>query len=251
MMQTMLVPATLAVLLLALATPPPFTVDTPTPAPAAAVPLPEIGRTRSNSRACTAYRDLVVPSLSAVLNADARFVKAREHIATYADHLDDKYASAALKTRGLDEIDRDGLAMLKETLVLNRALGDSRLNNANDPQIQAERATLEQLYEAQSARAWTLVNFSRAAKYGNLRNLGSRDPSTGVGMSASAQDADAGPSPAPNARPTAENAFPQLSGIPIDDKRALEGWGTNLGDQVRTAEVGVAPTLVSLSRGCR
>ncbi len=239
-------PASLVALVVALATPPPFTVDLPTPSP-----LPEIGRTRSTSRACTAYRELVMPSLSAVLRADARFGQARDHLSAYGERLDDTFHEGGALSRALDLIDRDGLAMLQETLVLNRALGDRRLADPSDPQLREERTALQQLYDAESDRAWLLVNFSRSAKFRQLRLVGSKDPFTAVGPNAGDAGPDQGATPAPDPKPTADNGFPQLSGIGQADKRALAGWSTELGETVRSAELGVAPALVSLSRGCR
>ncbi len=243
----------LAVLALALATPPPFTVDMSTPAPSAKpLALPEIGRTRSNSRACTAYRELVVPSLSAVMRADARFTQARDHIGAYGDRLSDPGMTGNTKGRMLDLIDRDGLAMLKESMSVSRALGDPRLAHPSDPDLQAERAALQKLYDAQHARAFVLINFSRELQRNDLGRPEGPDP-FGRHNPDSSQDAgtQSTPPPAPDARPTPDNAFPQLTGIPLTDKAALRDWSSELGSEIRSAEIGVAPTLVRISRGCR
>jgi hypothetical protein len=102
-----------------------------TPAPA----FPNIGRVRSLAPACASMRDLVIPSLAAAQRADARFVETRKRLPMYADVVDDpEHRTGVAREFALSKLDADATALLKEALVINRALGDPRLSKtSNDP----------------------------------------------------------------------------------------------------------------------
>ncbi|MBV9409392.1 MAG: hypothetical protein JO164_11260, partial [Candidatus Eremiobacteraeota bacterium] len=83
----------LVVALAAAPVPTPFPLGTLVPfgSPNASTPapLPEIGRVRSTSPACTVMRDLIMPSVNAALRADARFAETRKRLPNYAVLIDD------------------------------------------------------------------------------------------------------------------------------------------------------------------
>lgn len=216
-----------------------------------ASPLPNIGRTRAVSHACAAMRDLIVPSFAAAVRADKRFAETRKRLPSYADistdpmHRDDGYQEMML-TR----LDADASSLLQETLVLRKALGDPRIApDPNDPQITAERRSLQQLYEAQQSRANLLNEFvirerAAAAKHGIDDNsaLGGRNPNyAGPG----------GPTPVPNPGLTAPPGMPLRSGISMIDRNRLTEWGTSIATYVRANENQAAKTFYGIAQGCR
>ena len=63
----------------------PFGTTTPPP-----TTLPPIGRVRAATTACTAMRDLVIPSFATALKSDAVFAQSSKRLPQYIDFANDK-----------------------------------------------------------------------------------------------------------------------------------------------------------------
>ena len=125
----------------------------PTPSPAAGG-LPEIGRVRSATPACTVMRDLVIPSFAAARRADARFAETRKRLPDWGELAADAAPDDPMRQSALAKLDADATKLLGEALVINRALGDPRLAaDSTDPVVREERRELQQLYDTQKTRA--------------------------------------------------------------------------------------------------
>jgi hypothetical protein len=238
--------AALVIALAAAPTPTPFPIGSLEPFGSSTPVLPEIGRTRAARPACAAMRDLVIPSFAAARRADERFVQTRKRLPQYADLVDDTLHQPGIyRETAIARLDGDATALLNETLVINRALGDPRLSEkSTDPQILAVRAQLQQLYDAQQMRANLLTEFAMRERVAT-GTLGLGDNS---GL-ATRQNSMATPTPAP--RVTAPPNMPVLLGNSLTDKRALDDWGKELSYIVRTSENRAAKTFLPIAQGCR
>ncbi len=217
----------------------PFGTGTPTPVGS---PLPEIGRVRSTTPACAVVRDLIIPSIEAGRRADARFVQTRTRLPEYVDIVDDPgHADDVYRRSALAKLDNDASALLEEALVLNRALGDPRLTKATDPQVIAERAALQQLYDAHKTRAFMLWEFVMRQRKETAAN--------GMGPSPfSVQEATPKPDPALTAPP----GMPVLNGaMSLADKHAINEWSGNVSAYVRAGELASVKVLVPIAQSCR
>ncbi|GAC1573893.1 MAG: hypothetical protein NVS3B7_05520 [Candidatus Elarobacter sp.] len=234
------------------AAPNPFTLE-PSAAPSpAGLSLPSIGRTHVASPACAAHRDVVLPSLGAAMHADTRFVQAKDHLTQYASHADDAITWGVIRSKLLHDIDRDALAMLDDSLVMGRALGDPRLSQrSTDSQIVAPRDALPQIYDAHNARAWLLFKFSKTKQLAALRDLGAGNPFGSAGLSAKTSSDDAPKVPDPKALPTPDDGYPLQSGFAIADRRSVESWTSEVAREVKAVEVSAVPALVAVSHACR
>jgi hypothetical protein len=190
-------------------------------------------------------RDLVAPSYAASLRSDVRFAKIRKtSLPKYVQAVADDYSEGS-KSMALAELDREAQALRDEALVLNRALGDPRFVRATDSQIVAEKRELQQLYDAQSARAnlmWEFVTRERVATIRSdtspLASRGSRSPSL--------------PTFAPTGQATSAPAMPPpLRGNELGDKHALDDWANDLAVLVRASERQMAAALLPISSACR
>jgi hypothetical protein len=233
-------------------TPTPFAIGTfsPTETPGPpAVQLPEIGRVRSIAPACAAMRDLVIPSFAAAQRADARFVETRKRLPTYADLRDDpEHQNDVFRESALHRLSQDVAGLLQDSLVINKALGDPRLAaDSTDPQVQAERAQLEQLYQMQQARANLLSQFVQreqvAVAKGQLTLADSFSKNPGPVFTG----APFAPLPAMTAPP----GMPVFSGISLADTRVASDWGTEIANAVRASENAAAKTFLAIARTCR
>ncbi len=225
----------------------PFGTETPAPAPSSA--LPEIGRVRAASAACAVMRDLVIPSFAAARRADIRFAQTRVRLPQYVDFMDDPQHSADIfRESALAKLDADATAILNETLVLNKALGDPRFKDTSDPQVAAQKAQLQQLYNTQQARANQLQEFvmrqrNAIAKNGMEDNgalRGRMQPATPL-----TQDV-----PLPTL--TAPPGMPVLNGkIAMADKNAINDWSGSMAAAVRSSENLAARAFLPIAHGCR
>ncbi|HZX67328.1 MAG TPA: hypothetical protein VFE70_00515 [Candidatus Elarobacter sp.] len=249
----------LLMVLVAMPAPAPAPATNPTPfpigslepfgsTPAPLTNLPNIGRVRSTTAACAAMRDLIIPSFTAARKADVRFAQTQIRLPQYADLVDDELKREPIyRETALARIDDDAMALLDQTLVLNRALGDPRLSpKSTDPDIVAERAALERLYEAQKSRADLLNEFvirQRAA----IATAGI-DTTTKDYAKTQAQQTPA-PIPIPNL--TAPPGMPLFTGSDMGDKNNVRTWGNNMTAHVRYNENIAAKTFLPIAQRCR
>ena len=227
----------------------------PDPVPST-VPLPEIGRTRANTPACAAMRDLVVPSFAAAQRADARFAETRKTLPSYAEISADRDAGVKYgihREAGLARLATDASRLQQEALTIKKALDDPRLaKSSNDPQVAVERSQLEQLYAAQRVRADALNEFVMREQVavaphtlGSNRGIATRDAKYGK---VDDPPPDAPPLPGSSASP----GMPLLTGLdPAEDKRRLDTWGAAVSQAVRKSEAEAAMTFLPIAQGCR
>jgi len=227
----------------------PFGTETPVPAPT----LPEIGRVRAARPACTAMRDLIIPSFAAARRADVRFAQTRARLPQYVEFAaDPEHRTDVFRESALSRLDADATAILQETLVLNRALGDPRFKDNTDPQVDAERAQLQQLYNTQQARANQLQQFVMRQRNAIAKN-GMEDPGAFRGRNGGPTTLiDNARVPAPMPALTAPPGMPLLSGrIPMADKAAINDWSGSMAAAVRASENQAARTFLPIAQSCR
>jgi hypothetical protein len=234
----------------------PFVLGTLEPFGATAAPfatsLPEIGRTRSITPACAAMRDLIIPSFQAALRADQRFAETRKRLPTYVDYsTDPSHRDDAFGQMVLHKLDADVSALLQESLVLNKALGDPRLSADNkDPQVVAERRAMQQLYDSQQTRANLLSEFVIRERAASARQ-GIDDGGAFQSRLTTNVNSPVLRSPAPLPALTAPPGMPLRSGIPMADKNAVTDWSTSIAVYVRKNENDAARTFYRIAQGCR
>jgi hypothetical protein len=249
--------ATAAALAIGLATAPaptptPFPIGTLQPfgteTPAPAVNLPEIGRVRAATPACAAMRDLIIPSFAAAVHADKRFAQTRVRLPQYIDFADDPvHARDIFRESALAKLDNDATAILNDTLVLNRALGDPRFKDTSDPQVAAEKAQLQQLYNTQQARANQLQEFVMRER--NVIAKNGIDDNSSI-LRGKRQPASTEPAPMPVL--TAPPGMPVLNGkISIADKNTINEWSGSMAAAVRASENQAARTFLPIARSCQ
>jgi hypothetical protein len=213
--------------------------------------LPEIGRTRANTPACAAMRDLVIPAFAAAQRADARFVETRKALPRYAEiaaDRDPRERTGIHREAGLARLGTDASRLLQEALTIKKALEDPRLaKSSTDPQVVTERAQLEQLYAVQRARADALNEFV-------MREHAALAPppaNNGTARRTSAPPVDE-PPPITIPADSGPRGMPLLTGInPDEDKRRMDDWGTSISLVVRRSEAEAAVTFLPIAQGCR
>lgn len=225
----------------------------PAPSPEPSSVLPEIGRTRANTPACAAMRDLVIPSFAAAQRADARFVETRKTLPSYADiraDRDEGTKYGVQREAGLARLGSDAARLEQEAQSIKKALDDPRLaKTSTDPQVVAERQQLEQLYAVQRARADALNEFV-------LREQVAIAPHTigsNRGIAAKMKLDPVEPTPAIAAPgSTAPPGMPLLTGIDQqEDKRRMEQWTNGIALLVRKSEAEAAVTFLPIAQSCR
>lgn len=237
--------ASLAVTVAA-ASPNPFTLESPTPAP---LVLPRIGGVKARP-ACTAMREVVIPSFAAARRGDARFSTAATQLQQYIDAVDDPMdKEQTTRQMRLSRLDQTATGLLQDALEISKALGDPRIAaDIKDPQTQALRAKLQQLYTLQAARAklvWLFVERQRNEV--NKTDLGSTnafDP-----RSAPPQAPIDVPTPMPGA--TTPPEMPAMHGIAFGDKETMQKWTGGIDAGVRATENDAARTFLTIAKGCR
>jgi len=222
----------------------------PSPAPDAK-PLPEIGRVRANSPACAAMRDLIIPSFAAAQRADMRFAQTRVRLPQYVEFAADPiHKDDIFRTSTLSRLDADATAILNETLVLNKALGDPRLKDTSDPAIAAERAQLQQLYDVQQARANQLQQFVMRER--NAVALHGMEDSGAFRRRQQPATRDEEPPPSPIPATTGPPGMPVLGGkMPMADKIVINQWSSAMAASVRASENRAAEVFYPIADGCR
>ena len=252
-MQVLISSLALVVALAATPAPNPFTLETPNPV-VSPVPLPAIGRVRSATPPCAAMRDLVIPSFAAALRTDKIFAEARSALPRYIDQVDnDVSQNPGFREMLLTRLDKQVTDMKQSLLVLNRALGDPRLSaKITDPQVQAERAQLQQLYDTQEARANTLSEFVIRQQVAIAKAGGIDDNSALSGKGKNGVGAvDMRPTPTPLPGQTASPNMPLLNGITMSDKNTINDWTRVMATDVKKSEEQAAKTFYPIAKGCR
>ena len=222
------------------------------PEPPASSPLPEIGRTRGVNRACAAMRDIIIPSFAAAVRADTRFAETRKRLPNYTDIANDPvHKDDAFQQMMLEKLGADASTLLQEALILNKALGDPRIAaDVNDPQVMAERRSLQQLYEAQKVRANLLNEFVMRERAATAKQ-GIDDDSAFRARNTTNFSGGVSPPPLTIAELKAPPGMPMRSRIPMADKNSVQDWGTSLATYVRKNENEAAKTFYSIAKTCK
>ena len=252
-MQVLISSLVLVVALAATPAPNPFTLETPNPAATAFPVLPEIGRVRTASPPCAAMRDLVIPSFAAALRADKIFTDARSALPKYIEQVDQNLSqNPAFREMMLTRLDKQVTDMKQNLLVLNRALGDPRLSPKNtDPQVLAERAQLQQLYDTQEARANNLSEFVIRQQVAIAKAGGIDDNSALSGNGRKGVNADMRPTPTPLPGQTTSPRMPLMNGIAMSDKNTVNDWTRVMAADVKKSEEQAAKTFYPIAKSCR
>jgi hypothetical protein len=214
---------------------------TPTPAPV----VPEIGRARASAPACSVLNELIAPSFTAVQNADQRFADASVNLPDYARVIDDPFNRFGPQRESLlSKIDSALVAMQNNARTINAALNDPRLAKANpDPDVQTERAQLEQVYATQMARIKVLNEFVLRQRVAIMRH------DTSV-SSTDTNVATPSPQPGDDARAPVFGQ-PHLQGIGINDSQQMNDWTMGITVATRRSEARAAQVLGSVAAACR
>src|SRR5471030_290970 len=157
----------------------------PTPSPQQEQTFPEIGRVRSVAPPCTVLRDIVIPSWEAAKDINKKFTDIQTGLPKYAATADDPFNRWGVQREmQLSRVDQALSNMMDRSLVINKLLGDPRISaNSPDPQVQAERSALTQMYQTQQARISILNEFvQREKKQVLTRDLAENSALSGKGQ---------------------------------------------------------------------
>jgi hypothetical protein len=210
--------------------------------------LPEIGRVRSTTPACTVMRDLVIPSFAAARRADLRFTETRKRLPDFGELLVDASPHDPMRQTALAKLDADATKLLAEALVINRALGDPRLAaDSTDPVVLQERRALQQLYDAQKTRANILWEYVMRKNIALSKAQFAEDPTIGGRrQDLSQDDADK-----PNRELVVLPGMPPESRtIGFANKQRLAEWGDAIATAIRVNENAAAQTFMPIAQRC-
>jgi hypothetical protein len=218
----------------------------PVPAPAA-TNYPEIGRTHSTPSSCAVIRDLAGPAFVAARKADQQFGTVASALPNYAQVVDDKNTQwGPARLMLISRIDINLTSMMEDAQVLKKALADPRLApTVTDPTVQAERTQMQQLYDAETARAGPLFEFVTRERVQILQH-DDGDPNAFSG-GAHSQTPPPTPVPIPTATPL---WLPQLTGIGLTDTGAMRTWTSTIGSSVKSSEDSAARLFYTVFKGC-
>jgi hypothetical protein len=241
----------LASTLVAIADPPTFALPTAFPS-AAPSPLPEIGRIRANSTACTAIRDLVIPAARATHEADVRYADVAKRLHRYVQIIDDPtYDQTPVYREGaLSQLDIDTAALKRNAQAIARALGDPRLSAeaaATDPAISALRTNLQKLYDGQATRADALQEYVMRERVTTGK---SEEPSSdpfGAGSRGLQPASVATPMPGTTPPPF---GMPEFHGSPLADGAAIDDWARGADAVAHAPENAAAWTFATIAKRC-
>ena len=229
------------ILIAALGTEP---VASPSPPSSA---LPEIGRVRSTTPACTVMRDLVIPSFAAARRADARFTETRKRLPDFGELTVDASPHDPMRQSALAKLDADATKLLGEALVINRALGDPRLAaDSTDPVVLQERRELQQLYDAQKTRANILWEYVMRKNIAMSKAQFAEDPTIGGRRQDLGQSDDA----TPNRDLVVLPGMPPESRIGFANKQRLAEWGDAIAAGIRVSENAAAKAFMPIAQRC-
>jgi len=219
----------------------------PTPAPAPELGFPEIGRVRANTPPCTVMKDIVLPSWEAAKDADKKFLMAQSYLPKYAETLNDNFNRwGPQRDMQFTHIDQAVSNMMSSTLVINKLLGDPRIAaDSPDPEVQAERAALIQLYETQQARISVMGEYVQRERLVVMSH----------GMTVAAA-APRGSTPIPEVTPQAGMTRspwgqPSLNGISIQDSQEMRNWTGQMAVEIKKSEERAAKSFYPIAVGCR
>jgi hypothetical protein len=212
----------------------------PTPAPTATpidLNLPEIGHVRSVAPSCAVLRDLTIPAFQAARRADGRFVKdVAPKLLQYSKILNDPFSrdssNGAIREMTIARMSQQSSLMLEDSTAISKALGDPRMKDSHDPDIQEQRRQLEQLYEYQVGRASVAISQGDLADHSNV-----------VASSPS-------PTPIPGTS-EAPYGMPNLSGIDVLDQNIMRRWTIDVNSGVRSSEEQAARAFIPILRSCQ
>jgi hypothetical protein len=222
----------------------------PTPPPAPETTFPEIGRVRSLAPPCTAMKDIVIPSWEAAKSADKRFELAQSTLPKYAATIDDDFNRWGVQREmQLSKIDQTVSNMMANTLTINKLLGDPRISaKSPDPQVQAERAALIEMYQTQQARISILNEFiSREKMVVMTHDLGGAANSA-LGAKGSTPDPEITPQPGSTRSPWGQ---PSLNGVSMQDSQFMKDWTGQMVAEIKISEERAAKTFYPIAAGCR
>jgi hypothetical protein len=220
-----------------------------------------IGRVKASAPACSILRDLTLPALRIAQRANRQF---NEELAPalientdakldpYAEHVHAMTAAkvSQLVSRAMDDATQ-----------ISKALGDPRLaKDSPDPDVQAQRVQLTQLYEYQWTRAVNLwkgqTQESTAADIADLQTP--KNDSTYAGnvgpmvahapASASSVHVQATPGPGPTDDPL--DGSPQLSGNADLDMKLYRRWVAKLEVGARDQENAASHAAMAVLDKC-
>ncbi|GAC1410386.1 MAG: hypothetical protein NVSMB64_19500 [Candidatus Velthaea sp.] len=219
-------------------------LPSPAPEPAAvSSPVPEIGRVRSAAPACTVLRDVIAPSFLAARKADASYEKVTDFLTKYVDAMDDPGERfGPIQNMLLHRLDSSVSLMTQDVQTLTKALRDPRLLTS-DPQIQAQRAQLEQLQEMQLARSSILLEFVQRQQVAIAKNQIDASAFNGRG---------GGPAATPDPGPTRYSTTqPHFSGNSMVDATTIRDWTGGIASEIRTSENTAARTFIGVQHDCK
>jgi len=219
-------------------------VASPSPPPSA---LPEIGRVRSTTPACTVMRDLVIPSFAAARRADARFAETRKRLPDWGELAADAAPNDPMRQSALAKLDADAMKLLGEALVINRALGDPRLAaDSTDPVVLEERRELQQLYDTQKTRANILWEYVMRKNIAMSKAQFAPDPTNGEHTKTAPPNAD----DTPNRDLVVLPGMPPESRIAFANKQRLAEWGDAIAAGIRVSENAAAKAFMPIAQRC-
>jgi hypothetical protein len=222
----------------------------PTPPPAPETTFPEIGRVRSLAPPCTVMKDIVIPSWEAAKSADRRFEIAQTTLPRYAATMDDDFNRWGVQREmQLSKIDQAVSNMMDSTLTINKLLGDPRISaRSPDPQVQAERAALIEMYQIQEARISILNEFvQREKKVVLTHDLGGAANSA-LGAKGSTPDPETTPQPGSTRTPWGQ---PSLYGVGMQDTNQMKAWTGQMAAEIKVSEERAAKSFYPIAVGCR
>jgi hypothetical protein len=242
--------------------PPSAGAEPPAVAAPSGAPLPEIGRTRANSPACAAMRDLVVPAFAAARRADMRFEETRKRLVRYATFRSDNGThigarhdvddGAVFREAELARLDTDVSRLLQEAQTIKKLIADPRLApDSKDPLVQAERTQLAHVYDQQQTRAALLAEFVQRESMSANKNLVGMGNDLGIAPRDGKLPKDPDPPPASGPPPpTAAPGMPSLTGFDVADRSRLGEWGDRAALAVRASENQAAKTFLGIAKAC-
>lgn len=223
------------------------------PSPVAST-LPDIGRVRASPTTCTAIRDLVVPSVLAVRRADQRYADVAKRLHRYVQIVDDEdYKQNSVYREGaLGQLDIDTIALKREALELNKALGDPRISQRAaqiDPTIAALRTQLEQMYDAQATRVNLLQEYViREHVAINKSDLQQSDPFGSGSRGVATPLPTASPMPGSTPPPL---GMPEFHGLAMADTASIDDWAHGADAYARAPEREAARNFSAAAARCR
>lgn len=216
--------------------------------------LPDIGRVRASSTACSAVRDLIVPSVLAVRRGNARYLDVEKRLHRYVQIVDDEdfKQNSVYRQGALGQLDVDVIALKREALEINKALGDPRLSERSaesDRTIATLRSQLEQMYDAQATRVNLLQEYViREHVAINKADLQQSDPfgSGSRGVAAALPTS----SPLPGSTPP-PFGMPEFHGLAMADTASIDDWAHGADAYARSPEREAARNFSAAADRCR